>query len=398
MLSKRLTQAGYEAGAYDAFCRRALFLPEVIGKEEKAPSAEQMAVDAAINNLKNKTDEELYAYLKVSFLGLGNLILSDAQIESLKTALKHIQDNDRYSKNHFGKAGTMTLYPNRYQAKMLILNFDSKLRSDKLRALPLNQRMAKVLAGIETSDTVSYGYELEAVGNKAIPYVLKHDIAQPYHRRTVVKALAKIGDERAVDYIVASLKKEGDRNEYLRVEAAKALAHFKSQKSIDALINALNDDAIQVIDRRAPQLATKSSPWLANYFLVRHAAAQSLSKITGKNWGHLFNEDFITWNKWSKSGKSVSFEPAGINRTSTEWRKLISSLFDRRLSGRPNPYQSKNLLADRTGINAIAKDLDPQKTIVIPILNTELQTRNKKTPIWQKEVTAFVKAIKTQLR
>ena len=81
------------------------------------------------------------------------------------------------------------------------------------------------------------------------------------HLRTeIVKALGRIGDKRATPALITVL--ESDSPSYMRAAAAKALGEIGDKRAIPALERALKD----------------------KYPYIRSQAAQSLKKITGKDY------------------------------------------------------------------------------------------------------------------
>ena len=61
--------------------------------------------------------------------------------------------------------------------------------------------------------------------------------------RSAAGALGEIGSEKAVDALIKALN---DQDSYVRSTAADALGKIGSEKAIDALVNALNDQDLYV--------------------------------------------------------------------------------------------------------------------------------------------------------
>lgn len=104
----------------------------------------------------------------------------------------------------------------------------------------------------------------------AVPFLIKHaQDPDPEVRAAIVLALGKLRDARVIPTLLIGLK---DSDEITRANAAYALGTYYSPKVVDALIKALGDAAAQ----------------------VRDAALQSLTSMTGMNYG----VDQSKWQKW----------------------------------------------------------------------------------------------------
>jgi hypothetical protein len=73
--------------------------------------------------------------------------------------------------------------------------------------------------------------------------ILTDETAASYSRRSAISALARLGDERAVESLISALQ---DKNQYIRREAAKALGELGSPAAIEPLVKALDDSEDQV--------------------------------------------------------------------------------------------------------------------------------------------------------
>lgn len=107
---------------------------------------------------------------------------------------------------------------------------------------------------------------------EALIATLKHEYFLV--RRYAAKALGKIGNTRAVESLIAALR---DENKYVRWGVVKALGKIKDPRSVEPLIAALKDK-----NRR-----------------VREEAATALEEITEKDFG----KDPVKWEKWWEKKK-----------------------------------------------------------------------------------------------
>ena len=191
-----------------------------------------------------------------------------------------------------------------------------------------------------------------------MPFIVEHKPKEPYYRRAVVLAISAIGDPRGINYIIEVLNTPHDSFRLERPIAARALSKFNDKRVVTALVGALQDDTCEDIDRHLPeQVRPGHKPYIGCYFSVQHAAAESLTKLTGKDWGLLYNEDYRTWSAWLRSDHPETFSPGTVNRTNPETAKLIGYMFHRYMSARPNPWQPQNALATAAGVRSLATDL-----------------------------------------
>ena len=261
--------------------------------------------------------------------------------------------------------------------------------------------MDKIIQGIEHPpegfhfETVgSFAGELIRAGSDAVPFIVQHKPKEPYNRRAVVNALAAIGDPRGIDYIIEVLNTPGDSFRFERPIAAKALAKFSEKRVVMALIGALQDETHEDIDRHLPQQERAGhKPYIGRYFSVQHAAAQSLTDITGKDWGLLYNEDYLTWSSWLRSEHPDTFSPATLDRSGPERAKLVGYMFHRYMSGRPNPWQPQNTLATSAAVRSLAMDLKQLGPSVVPLIVNEYHARVKETPLWHEELREWTKEL-----
>ncbi|MBU4561071.1 HEAT repeat domain-containing protein [bacterium] len=132
--------------------------------------------------------------------------------------------------------------------------------------------------------------ELSVVINKIIK-VLKYG-DENFEKPDAVVALGMIGDPRAVEPLMEHLKYS--KNDHLRTEIIKALGRIGDKRATPALINVLESDSPsymraaaakalgEIGDRRAVPALEKALK--DKYSYTRSQAAQSLKKITGKDY------------------------------------------------------------------------------------------------------------------
>jgi hypothetical protein len=61
-------------------------------------------------------------------------------------------------------------------------------------------------------------------------------------------------------------------------------------------------------------------------------------------------------------------------------------MFDRYMSGRPNPWQPHNELETETGVRKLSDDLKPLGQRVVSLLVAESHTRAKESPLWLEQL------------
>jgi HEAT repeat protein len=126
-------------------------------------------------------------------------------------------------------------------------------------------RIVKVLKYGSMTEKPDAVVALGMIGDsRAVEPLLEHlKYSKNAHLRTeIVKALGRIGDKRATPALITVL--ESDSPSYMRAGAAKALGEIGDKKAIPALEKALKD----------------------KYSYTRSQAAQSLKKITGKDYSY----------------------------------------------------------------------------------------------------------------
>lgn len=352
---------------------------------------------AIVNGLKTKRDEELRGF--ISFLdSFDKSQLTNEEIDPIIEQLVIIQKSDPYQAARSFKGSTVPNTPhfvNRWVAGQCIFRFKFQKLANSLRQSPLDQRVARIIDGIEHPpkgfdfDTQSsFVLELSRTGRDAVPFIIRHKPSDPSPCRAIVQALAAIGDPRGIDYIIEVLRTPGDQFRLERPLAARDLAKFNDSRVIKALVEALQDGTHEEIDRHLPQRAEASGhkPYVGRYLSVQHAAAESLTKLTGKDWGLLFNEDYRTWSSWLGSGQRETFAPSMLTRSDQEVAKLVESMFHRYMSGRPNPWQPQNSLGSEDGMRNLAMDLKQLGPRAVPLIANEYHARIKETPIWREEL------------
>jgi len=122
-----------------------------------------------------------------------------------------------------------------------------------------------------------------------------------------------------IDYIIDVLNTRDESFKFERPIAAEALGKFNEKKVVLVLVGALKDDTYQDIDRHLPQVDYAGhKPYMGRYYSVQHAAAKSLTQLTGKDWGLFYVEDHGTWSAWLQSKNPDAFSPSTVVRTDAE--------------------------------------------------------------------------------
>ncbi len=365
-------------------------------KARKEDGSETLSGDSILWNLAQKQDEDLNKFISFLSRNFHKLHLSEGEIDCVIEKLREIQQSDPYQIEASGKGGKGIRHPNKALAGQCIPRIEFLKTANQLRVLPLEERVGKIIEGLDAHPFGYYGGELSVLGKEAVPFIIQHRPKQPYACRVLIQILIEFGDPKAIPFINDVLETKDEGFSHARPVAAKALGNFDGDAVIGALISALKDTTCQDIDRHLPQaIPTPKThkPYIGKYYSVQHAASQSLSKITGHDWGWVYNEDYKTWLAWFEKANDESFSPRTIERTDKEIRALIEHLFDRYMSARPNPWQPQNDLATFEGIKSISEDLEILGASVASILLQECDTRISRYPVWSKELQAWTKKL-----
>jgi len=367
-------------------------------------SSQRVTCEIILEQLAQKQDEELYKYIYFLNYELDKSHLANDQIDLIIEKLLEIQESDPYQKEVVGKGGKVVGYFNRWATRGCIFRFRFQKIANNLRALPVEERVAGIVEGMVNPPKLGYSTpkkfagELVIAGKEAVPFIIGHKPKEPYLRRNIVWALGQIGDSRGVPYIIEVLRVEDETFGSARVEAAKALGNFKGKKVVAALVAALRDQTYRDIDRHLPQVRRPGHvPYLGRYYSVQHAASESLSDITGHNWGLVYNEDHKTWSAWFTAKRQEGFTPARVARTAQEVEKLVELLFHRYMSARPNPWQRENILATAEGIKSISEDLKPLGKSVVSGLVKVCNEQVEKSVLWREELQRWTKSVLVSL-
>jgi hypothetical protein len=380
-----------------------------LAAETREKTATTATASAILNCLKTEHGEELHQFLS-SLRGVaGTSEFGDDEIDPIIAELVRIQDSDPYQKDVAAAKDSadrkVTVFPNRMAARERVFRFQFQKIANALRQLPLGQRVAGIVDGIEHPPTTLqyesvelFKGELIRAGKDAVPFIIQHKPKQPYHRRAIVQALAAIGDQRGIDYIIEVLKSGDESFQFERPIAAKALGEFDDKEVKEALVDALKDETFQEIDRHQPQsVHVDHNPYVGRYYSVQHAAAKSLTRLTGKDWGLLYNEDYGTWAAWLHSENPDTFSPNSVVRTDAEVARLVESLFHRYMSARPNPWQPQNALDTPEGVRSVSADLKQLGPRVVLLLVNSYRARVSDTPLWRDELRKWTNSLLEEL-
>lgn len=367
--------------------------------QNAAPS--DITAEVILKGLAEKQGEALHECITFLYNRSDQLKLTNREIDRVVDRLLAIRASDPYHKMVTGKGQMISSFPNREAAVPCIFRFRFLKIANSLRTLPMEQRVARIVDGIEhppaglgSETTTCFSEELVRAGKDAVPLIVQHKPEQAYHRMAVVDALARLGDPRAVDYVTEVLATKGDSYRFARPGAARALAQFKDQKAVRALIGALQDETWEAIDRHMPQVSSpRDKPYVGRYYSVQHAAAQSLTSLTGKEWGFLYNEDYQTWAAWLHSDHPETFAPAAVARTDRDVARLIELMFHRYMSGRPNPWQLQNTQNTPDAVRGLATELKDLGPRVVPVLEGQYQARVQETPLWKGELQEWTRRL-----
>ncbi len=348
--------------------------------------------EAVLNGLSEKQGEDLLQFIIFLHRKFESSKLTDPEIDSIIDRLLKIQATDPYQKEVTPfKSGKSIRFPNRDETHACLFHFRFEKIANSFRKLPIEERVNRIMDCLEHppaimnyDTTSSFWEELVRAGKEAVPFIVQHKPKTPNASRAVVIALTKLADPKGIDCIVEVLKTKGESFRFERPIAAEALGTFKDMKAVPSLVGALQDETMQMIDRDLPQRPTAGhKPYMSRYYSVQAKAAESLTKLTGKTWGFLYNEDYDTWSAWLHSDHQDTFRPAAVPRSDKEAAKLVEYMFHRYMSARPNPWQSVNALETEDGVRGLSADLKQLGARVVPLVVEECHARIRDTPIWK---------------
>jgi len=368
--------------------------------EAKSQMRQRMSGEAILKNLTEKSDEELSKFISFLDYDLDKSGLSDEELDAIIERLLVIQEKDPYKTTVQFKGPPHEVYPNRHATRQCVFRFRLQKIANGFRKLPMKERIAAITECISHPPKMEYlgpgafSKELVVAGADAVPFIVKYKPVKSFLRRQVVQALEEIGDPRGIDYIIEVLQTPAQDYRFERPIAAKALAKFEGNKVIQALIAALKDETSEQIDRHLPQAPSPThKPYIGRCYTVQLAAAESLTSITKKNWGLLFNEDFQTWSAWLSAKGQPDFDPRAVRRSPEDLVRLVRFLFHRYMSARPNPWQPHNSLESAEACRSLAGDLKSLGVAVVPLILDEYRARLADTPIWEEELARWTKQL-----
>ena len=372
---------------------------------EKPEPTKNLSGEAILNRLKEKQGEALHEFIMSveHDLEYPDLNLTDPDIDRIVERLTLIEETDPYQKEVESKGGRLTVFPNRHAARDSIYRFKSEKIANSLRQLPVGPRVARIADELEHPRDYKFGYdprgifvrELRRTGQEGVPFMVECKSADPRVRGTFAITLGEIGDPRGVDYIIAVM--QSSKGPYVTSTGyeVRALAKFEGKKVVSALVDALQDNRFVDVDRRMPPQMPPPGykPYMGRCFGVQLDAAQTLTTVTKKNWGLLYNEDYQTWRAWLDADHPDAFSPAAVKRTDKELADLVEMLFHRYMSARPNPWQPQNDLATEEGLKELSAALKQFGPGVVPLLTEECRARICATPLWKKELNEWTKKL-----
>lgn len=150
------------------------------------------------------------------------------------------------------------------------------LLGDRRAVEPLIEALKNPDEGVRAEAAWALGKIADAKAVGPLTDVLKNKNETPQVRREAIEALGILKDVRSVEALIQALS---DPTPGVRARAASALGLIGDKRAIDPLIGCLKDEAF-----------------------VKSKAAESLSKITGQNFGK-DQEKQATWKAWWKENK-----------------------------------------------------------------------------------------------
>jgi len=368
---------------------------------EFSPEVPRLDYRWVADGLRVKEGPELLHVLKAIAFAPGLPRFADSELEELLKALERIRERDAFSKEHYTPEGIReTRYPNRVAANPALARLTYQRLVNPLHKAPMKKRIDRLIDYLEKPPAPSYELSMEFTneliyaGKPGVPFIVQRKPKDPSHRRALVYALGRIGDPRGVDYLIDALKVPGEGAIHLRGATARALAGFKEEKVIQALINALRDGAYVEVEKKLPSIpGPEPKRFVGPYYLVRHEASESLSAITGHRWGFLLNEDHRAWSEWIRQGRKKDFDPLGLEISDEELAGLVRLLFDRYMSGRPERPGPEVLLGNKDGDRALADELRALGKRSVRLMVAQCRLRIGQAPIWEQELKRWTGSV-----
>ena len=389
------------------FLLAAYFSTGVLHAEQNPPLKEAdmdfkpMKAEELLEKLNTSKDAELHRLL--AYVGVGPALpkYSMKDLDKLYLKAVKIQYRDPFFITRTEGEDEEQYYINRFAARTLVLRLRIQKLVVPLKELPLEERVNKLIEYIEKppwliiETTRHFTQELVFAGKGAVPHIIKHRPKDSYHRGRIAEALATIGDPRGMDYIIEILHSKEKELQREKRYAAFALAKFKSDKAIRALIDALKDDAFTTPEKDLPkEPGPNPRPFMGRFYYVKHAAGYALSEISAMDWGPLYNEEYKTWDTWMKNGKPEDFEPSALKRTEEEWRELFAKMFDRFPS--PSVYErhpGRELFNTKEGYMQLARELHAVGVKSAGFMMDEFKKKLDDNPNWDQVMGLWVRSI-----
>ncbi|MDP7134143.1 MAG: HEAT repeat domain-containing protein [Planctomycetota bacterium] len=360
-----------------------------------------MKAEELLEKLNTLKDDELYRLLVYTGVGPPLPKYSMKDLDELYLKAVKIQYRDPYFITRNEGEDEEKLYMNRFAARTLVLRLRIQKLVVPLLKLPMEARVNRLIQYIEkppwliVETTRHFTQELVFAGREAVPHIIKHRPKDPYHRGRIAEALATIGDPGGLDYIIEILHAKEKEWQREKRYAAFALAKFKNDKAIRALIEALKDDAFTTPEKDLPkEPGPNPRPFMGRFYFVRHAAGHALSEISGMDWGPLYNEEYKTWDTWLKKGRPEDFEPSTLKRTEEEWRELFAKLFDRFTS--PSVYErhpGREFFNTEEGFMQMARELHGVGVKSVGLMMDEFKKKVDDNPNWDQVMGLWVRSI-----
>lgn len=351
--------------------------------------------DDIVIGLREKQGPDLQTHIFIVQTRLAQISLSEQEAERVIQELKRVEQSDNYQVEAGATKGAK-VWPNRLAARLAIPRFEFLKTLGRLRALPIERQVPETLAELdrdpEHADILRR--ELLSIGTDAVPPLIEQAKQSPQHRGVVLDLLGEIGSKRAEPFLFEILQNKGGESIEHRAAAARALGGLDGIGVIEGLVEALRDDTVDEVDRCPPTAdSSTAASCPARYFAIQHAASQALTRITGQNWGWLYNEDYKTWQAWHDATDRDHFAPTKVARPAEEREQLVARLFDRYQSGRPDPSTPANSLDDPIAITTLVADLKLLGDDVPTLIVKHYTTIVDKSPIWKNRLLPWTKKL-----
>jgi hypothetical protein len=299
------------------------------------------SADDVVQSLKQLTGPSLERYLSTLRGRLGDM--NNESIDRVLIELGRIESGDTYETPYQGKSASLGMRrPNRQEATQLRKYFICRKSLNEIENLPLTDRASRIMDVLEGVRSLPEGVSSECyseglgrMGPRAVSIILKRAPINGKFVEIYAAVLSRIGGPDVQNYFIAVLK-EPSNKAYVRCDAVRQLEEARGEAVIAVLIEQLRDTTKYEQTRCGGQTVgsgdTDNQPCEFDHYPVCYCAAEALSRITERDWGPIFFDDYRTWAAWRDSPDKSTFHPFMLARSEAELRGLTRRVLHRQMT------------------------------------------------------------------